>query len=87
MKAVHNGPKVESSRPSGRVAEYSKMPNQPYNEPYENDDSGLLDALCAANWRAHQWEMRYNQLNRTHVQEHENVLERIKRIERLFADI
>jgi hypothetical protein len=59
----------------------------PNNDPSEGHDDALLDALCLANWRAHIWEMRYNQLNRTHAQERHNVNERLIRIERLLADI
>jgi len=42
------------------------QPKKAHNEPIMSQDNevdyGLIDDLCAANWRAYQWQMRYNKL-------------------------
>ena len=50
----------------GTIEPRTMSPKEPNNEPIMSPDNevdyGLIDDLCAANWRAHQWQMRYNKL-------------------------
>lgn len=44
------------------VHQLKKAHNEPIMSQDNELDDGLIDKLCAANWRAHLWEMRYNKL-------------------------